>query len=280
MTQQADTFLERTGHVLAGWLRTETRDYEPYAAFDATALRKVLKPGDIILVEGREYISQVIKYLTTSTWSHSALYVGDIPGKTEDDGEPHCLIEVDVGEGCISLPLSRYDTYNIRICRPVGLSSADREEVTRFMISKLGLSYDMKNIFDLLRYFFPLPLPARWRRRAIAFGSGDPTRAICSSLIAEAYQRVHYPILPIIRTEEKRRWGMGARRREIYFIRHHSLFAPRDFDLSPYFAIVKPTLERGFKYKKLVWGEGDPPPQEQEVVTATEKAVEEATAQG
>lgn len=40
-------------------------------------------------------------------------------------------------------------------------------------------------------------------------------------------------------------------RREILHIRHHSLFTPRDFDLSPYFRVVKPTLEYGFDYKKL-----------------------------
>ena len=56
---------------------------------------------------------------------------------------------------------------------------------------------------------------------------------------------------------------MGARgisqyrRREILHIRHHSLFAPADFDLSSYFEIVKPTIEEGFNYKGLIWAEGD-----------------------
>ena len=40
-------------------------------------------------------------------------------------------------------------------------------------------------------------------------------------------------------------------RAEILHIRHHTLFAPRDFDLSPYFEIVKPTIRRGFDYKQL-----------------------------
>ena len=54
-----------------------------------------------------------------------------------------------------------------------------------FMTRSIGLKYDLKNIFDMLRYFLPTPpVPVRWRRRMIAFGSGDPTRAICSSLIA------------------------------------------------------------------------------------------------
>jgi hypothetical protein len=89
----------------------------------------------------------------------------------------------------------------------------------------------------------------------IAFGSGDPTRAICSSMIAQAFQSVHYPILPeITRAPGRQRADSDYSRREILHIRHHSLFAPRDFDLSPYFKVVKPTLEYGFDYKRLEWG--------------------------
>jgi hypothetical protein len=42
-------------------------------------------------------------------------------------------------------------------------------------------------------------------------------------------------------------------RAEILHIRHHSLFAPRDFDMSPYFQIVKPTIDGAFDPHKLVW---------------------------
>ena len=49
-----------------------------------------------------------------------------------------------------------------------------------------------------MRYLFPLPVPQRWRRRLIALGSGDPSRLICSALIAEAFRTVQYPILPKI----------------------------------------------------------------------------------
>ena len=76
------------------------------------------------------------------------------------------------------------------------------------MATRIGLKYDMRNIFDLLRYFLPTPpVPVRWRRRMLAFGSGDPTRAICSSLIARAFQSVRYPILPDVR-QVKARQGL------------------------------------------------------------------------
>jgi hypothetical protein len=37
-------------------------------------------------------------------------------------------------------------------------------------------------------------------------------------------------------------------------IRHHSLFVPRDFDVSPYFRIIKPTIETRFDFRTLKWG--------------------------
>ena len=96
----------------------------------------------------------------------------------------------------------------------------------------------------------------------LALGAGDPTRAICSSLIAEAFGQVRYPILPkvekVAQAGEQRVRGRAARA-EILHIRHHSLYAPRDFDISPYFAIVKPTIQRGFNYKKLRWSDAMEP---------------------
>ena len=85
----------------------------------------------------------------------------------------------------------------------------------------------------------------------LAFGSGDPTRAICSSLIAEAFQSIKYPILPDIELQQREtRQGMRYQK-EIMHIRHHSLFAPRDFDVSPYFEIIKPRLKQGFDFREL-----------------------------
>jgi hypothetical protein len=46
-----------------------------------------------------------------------------------------------------------------------------------------------------------------------------------------------------------------SQRSEILHIRHHSLYAPRDVDLSPSFHVVKPTLEAGFDYRRLHWSD-------------------------
>ena len=49
-----------------------------------------------------------------------------------------------------------------------------------------------------------------------------------------------------------------------YYRRHFTHFTPRDFDLSPYFNIVKPTLEQGFDPHALRWGENAPAESEQD----------------
>lgn len=255
-----DSLLDRLGRRIARVLQKETSGYRPFTPSDPVTLRRVLQPADILLVEGNQKVATAIKYLTQSTWSHAALYIGDALGPPDDGGEGRTLIESNLGEGCVAVPLSKYRTYNTRICRPVGLTVADRGKVVQFMVDSLGLQYDTRNILDLARYLLPTPpVPVRWRRRMIALGSGEATRAICSSLIAQAFQSVPYPILPRIeRIEGQEHVESAYSRREILHIRHHTLFAPRDFDLSPYFAIIKPTIESGFDYRRLEFSDAEP----------------------
>jgi hypothetical protein len=220
-----------------------------------TRLARVLRAGDVLLVDGCDKVSATIRYLTQSSWSHAALYVGELAGASEANGEPHTLIEVNLGEGCVSRPLSKYEHYPTRICRPLNLTDADRRAVVNFMVDRIGLNYDLRNVLDLARYLVPHPpMPQRWRRKLLAFGSGEPTRAICSTLIAQAFDQIRYPILPRV---EKIRDGTelanGYTVEDIYHIRHHSLYTPRDFDLSPFFEVVKPTLAEGFNYKGVAW---------------------------
>jgi hypothetical protein len=245
--------LDRFGTAIARYLEKPLPGYEPFTPSEPDYLRAALRPGDVLLVEGNNRISGVIKYLTQSTWSHAALHVGPIEGHATSDGEPHVLIEANAGEGVVSVPLSKYFPCHTRVCRPVRLTAEDRERVCAFAVQCIGFSYDLKNIADLMRYLLPLPVPQRWRRRMIALGSGDPTRLICSALIAQAFELVRYPILPKVTRVESR-----SARREILEIRHSSLYAPRDFDISPYFAVVKPTLERGFDYRKVHWADLPP----------------------
>lgn len=270
-----DNILDRIGHWIANRLESPLSGYEPFTPSDPETLERILQPGDVLLVEGNQKVSAAIKYLTQSTWSHSALYVGDELNKHNGE-EPKRLIEVELGVGCVAVPLSKYQTFNTRICRPVNLTLEDRKSVVDFMIDHIGIHYDTRNILDLARYLLPTPpIPVRWRRRMISLGSGEPTRAICSTLIAKAFQKVRYPILPRIeRVKGQRSATSQYSRREILHIRHHSLFAPRDFDLSPYFAVIKPTIEYGFDYKRVIWGKKEEQSVKQE--TSKELAAEQA----
>jgi hypothetical protein len=242
--------LDHVARAIGRYLEKPVPGYEPFTPSDPAALRRSLKPGDVLLVEGNSHVSRVIKYLTQSTWSHAALYVGPVVGVDTPDGEPHVLVEAELGQGVISAPLSKYYQYHTRICRPVGLSREDCETVCSYVIERIGFDYDLRNIIDLMRYLVPLPVPQRWRRRMIALGSGDPTRIICSALIAQAFEAVRYPILPKITQIES-----AAVQRAILEIRHSSLYAPRDFDISPYFTIIKPTLVGDFNYKCMDWAD-------------------------
>src|SRR5262249_16471361 len=249
--------LDTLGKWIASYLQQEVPGYEPFTPSDPDLLRSIIDLGDVLLVEGNSRVAGIIKYLTQSTWSHAALYVGPIEGVQEPGGEPHVLLEAYVGDGVITAPLSKYISYHTRICRPVGLSYEDRNTVCRYAINRIGFGYDTKNILDLMRYLIPLPVPQRWRRRMIALGSGDPTKMICSALIAQAFDAVRYPILPRVTQA-----GSRQARREILHIRDSSLYMPRDFDISPYFEIVKPTIVRGFDYTALHWADKQKPLQE------------------
>ena len=246
--------LDWMGTIIARQLSKSISGYEPYAASRPELVSMTIRPADVLLVEGvHSKINSAIRYLTQSTWSHAALYVGLGANLGERDGEPLVLVEAELGKGVIASPLSKYNSFNTRICRPVGLTPEDRLKVIRYAVERIGDAYDLKNIIDLMRYFLPRPpVPESQRRRMLALGSGEPTRAICSTLIAQAFESVHYPILPEVRRLD------DESRREILHIRHHSLYAPRDFDVSPFFAIIKPTIETGFDYKTMTWASDEP----------------------
>jgi hypothetical protein len=222
----------------------------------ASALRK----GDVLLVEGTSRFSSAIKSLTQSTWSHAALYIGDHLGTPSDGSPPAVFCDVDVVDGVRLVPLSEFAGMHTRICRPVGLGDAEIEALVTFMVSRVGYAYDLKNVFDLARYLWRTPpVPDRVKRRLLAFGSGEPTRAICSTLLAQAFGSIRYPILPEVELHAVDVPGARQAREEILHIRHYSLYMPRDFDTSPFFQIIKPRIEGGFDYRRLRWSDADAP---------------------
>jgi hypothetical protein len=180
---------------------------------DIDRLKLHLRKGDVVLVCGDQRVSEVIRYLTQSSWSHSAIYVGDellrrnpemareLEARFGEDAQ-HLIVEALVGEGVVFSPVSKYRGFHLRLCRPFGLEQEDVATLMDHVFGQVGGEYDVANLVDLGRYFMPVSLvPARFRRDALELGSGRPTEVICSSMIARAFDAVGFPILP--RTEEE-----------------------------------------------------------------------------
>lgn len=242
------------------WLTRESAP-APSPLCDFGRLRREVMPGDVILVEGRSRVSEVIKIITQSPWTHSMLYIGRlheigdretrrlIRDNYDGDVSEQLVLEALLGKGTIVTPLRSYVEDHLRICRPEGLSPGDAAAVVRYCCQRLGSDYDIRQLLDLARFFVPWTfLPRRWRSSLFQHNAGTPTRTVCSSLIAEAFNSVDFPILPFID-----RGDDGSLR---FFKRNPLLFTPRDFDYSPYFEIIKyPFLglsDLGI-YRKLPW---------------------------
>ncbi len=243
--------LQYLGRILARFLVRTTHVHRANLPPSPAQLLVALQPGDVLLVEGDSRISGVIKYLSQSSWSHAALYVGT--RLAESGGHPdHVFVEADIATGIRSVSVDEFNGLNARICRPIGLNAAECQQVADFVIGRIGQQYDLRNVFDLARFLIRSPVSVQLRRRMLVLGSGDPSRAICSTLVAQAFQSIHYPILPII-DRIARRDQCPDCIEEIIHVQHHSLYVPRDFDLSPYFQGINPCVSKDFDYKKLTW---------------------------
>jgi hypothetical protein len=244
----------------SNWLMKEPPLIPTYLC-DLEKIRYEIRPGDVLLLEGRNRISSVIRQITQSNWSHAMLYIGRLHD-IEDEGlririkkfyqgspDEQLLIESLPGQGTIATPLSRYRGYHIRVCRPAGLSGVDAQKVAGYAISHLGMTYSVRHILDLARFLFPWGImPRRWRSSLFVHNALKPTEEICSSLIAKAFQSVKFPILPERIKDKSGSYTLVSR--------DARLFTPKDFDFSPFFTIIKhpilaPSEENS--YQHLVW---------------------------
>ena len=242
------------------WLTHERANFQtPLTNFER--LRYELRSGDVLLVEGRSNVAEIIKTVTQSMWTHSLFYIG----RLHDVDDPmmrdqiqkyrHCnpdeqlIIEAVLGKGIIVSSIEDYEGEHLRICRPRGITRADSQAVIEHAINSLGTDYNVRQIMDLARFMFPYWfLPRRWRSTLFEHNAGRPTKTVCSTMMAEAFASVRFPIVPVIHQD---------RDGKLSIIRRNSqLITPRDFDHSPYFDVIKyPILdfdELGI-YRKLPW---------------------------
>lgn len=279
----------RSSRGIRGWLTDCLARYmsEPISHYDLRCrndfdeLKSTIRKGDVLLIEGDQRVSAVIKYLTRSSWSHAVLYIGDellrrdrdLERRTRDtfgDAGEHLIVEA-LFDGVVASPLEKYIDYNLRLCRPHRLRSDHLKVVLEDAVAAIGWRYDLRNILDLaVHLIFVSLLPGRHREEVLRFGSGASSQVICTSLLGQLFHKVGFPVLPSVTYPEgpgiqdapfrRRRWSLFPRRRRarqlgLYRRRHPTLLAPRDFDLSPYFQIVKFDLvsESKFDYSRIDW---------------------------
>jgi len=250
------------GKKIVGWLTSDRVPVQPPLC-DFDRVRYEVRPCDVILIEGRSRVSEIIRTVTQSPWSHSALYIGrihdiddrDLCEKVRSfyDGDPReqLVIEAWLGKGTVVNPLEKYRTDSLRVCRPAGLSRQDAQHVLKFALQHLGFEYDLRQLLDLARFLFPYSvIPRRWRSSLFEHNAGSPTRSVCSSMIAAAFASVRFPVLPVLETLHD-----GSLR---MIPRNTRLFTPRDFDYSPYFDIIKcphTDFTGSPSYRNLPWDE-------------------------
>jgi len=242
------------------WLSYESKNHQtPLTNFER--LRYELRSGDVLLVEGRSNVAEIIKTVTQSMWTHSLLYIG----RLHDVDDPmlrdqiqkfrHCnpdeqlVIEAVLGKGIIVSSIELYEGEHLRICRPRGITRTDSQAVVQHAIQHLGTDYNVRQIMDLARFMVPYWfLPRRWRSSLFEHNAGRPTKTVCSTMMAEAFASVRFPIVPVIHQDKEGKLSLIRR--------NSQLITPRDFDHSPYFDVIKyPILdfdELGI-YRKLPW---------------------------
>jgi len=246
---------------LNNWLTNEPppKEVMPY---DFSRLKHEIRPGDVLLVEGRSRISSIIRTITQSPWTHAAIYIGRLVDFEDEEikatirkytnakDNTRLIIEDMIDVGTVITPMNFYSQHHLRICRPIGITPTDLYTVIDYAIRALGQPYSMRHLFDLARFLLPWSiLPRRWGSSLFRTSSGEPESGICSSLIAEAFTSVHFPILPYITNNAE------ATMEVIH--RNPHLFTPKDFDFSPYFEIIKYPLFNPEEplpyYRRLPW---------------------------
>jgi len=254
------------------WLTREPPTGNAISLYDYDRLRYEIKPGDVLLVEGRSRVSKVIRYITQSPWSHSALYIGKFHDIEDRELKKivrqhlpkreniRLVIESVLGRGTVVMPLSHYRGTHLRLCRPTGLSEEDAWLVVNHAIQALGKPYSVRRILDLFRFLLPWTLlPRRWGSSLFRTSTGEIESGICSTLIAECFATVQFPILPLIKYNEKdEKNGKGGKSVTV-IKRNIHLYTPRDFDYSPWFEIIKfpaldPEEQRPY-YRRMPWSD-------------------------
>jgi len=253
-----DRITERTENYIRsyviGKLHNRRSRYRLLYRSDMGALKRVLRAGDVILIEGEHWVSDWIKVFSYHTWTHCVMWVGESPtlprGADRDFVEEGGNVvealmnrEAENGKGGIVLTsLDKYRDCNLRICRPLGLQRDRLRRAIRFVLERIGCSYDELNLTQFVHFTFA--------------NDNDPTKPLgemqagkytCSSLMAAAFESVDFPIIHFYDQTQN-----------VYIPYHPSQVQPKDFDLSLNFQVIKtpallPQMEKTFNpFRRLM----------------------------
>ena len=253
---------EKLWQVIVNWLNEEVENTD-LPLVDFKQMCEEIRPGDVILFEGQSRVSNIIKLITQSSWTHAAIYIGRLYEivspinksilKQYYHGDPHhnLIIESVLGKGTIVSNLHKYKNDHFRICRPTGITLNDSYRIIDYVIGKLGTEYNVRQLLDLGRFFLPYSfLPRRWRSSLFMHHIGSATKMVCSTMISKAFQSIKFPILPVRQVDSD-----GCTN---FYMRNPRLITPKDFDFSPFFSIIKYPLyglEHRALYRQMPWNE-------------------------
>jgi Permuted papain-like amidase enzyme, YaeF/YiiX, C92 family len=176
---------------LALYLARPVKPCSRSTAADTQSLSAMLRHGDVLLTDGNTRMAALVRRITGSTWSHVSMYVGPL----EDGPDPRCVVEADIAGGVRAVPLSEFKGQRVRVLRPTGLHDTDRRRLADWVVSRIGDEYDLVHAFALARRLLRLPPASRLPMTPSTMLRGA-RRFICSSLLAQAFVLVGYPIVP------------------------------------------------------------------------------------
>jgi hypothetical protein len=169
------------------FLAQPVKQYSLVDTADLHTLTTVLRHGDVVLASGKTRAAALVRRFTGSCWAHAAMYVGPL----EEGPDPRCIVEADIAEGVRAVPLTEFRGQRVLVLRPTGLAPEDRHRLVQWVLTHIGNRYDLGHAWALAKTVLRVP-----RSLPVPPVSESATRFICSSLLAQAFILVGYPIAP------------------------------------------------------------------------------------
>ena len=223
---------------------------------DLESQRALLRPCDVLLMDGESALDHRLKVLTGSRFSRALLYVGR-PHEVADPAlralladylpcgpDTQLVLDASLERGLWVRDLSNLHGVHLRVCRAQNLSAEERQDALRFAISRLGTGTQHGWSTLLMLWLIPWRLlSTRRRRRLLNRWANDLLRAITGTTAGEAFAFIQFPVHPLVKQPENSD-GHGDGRDKVQSGGRLMRLQPRvfhaaDFDHSPYFDVIK-----------------------------------------